>query len=54
MFYKVFGWFMAVLGMLAVFGSVGEEESLAGVVGGLLFLSSGAVVLKMDSERLVK
>ena len=49
-YYKVFGWVLVVFGAFAIFGSLNPLEGY-GVMGGVLFFSSGACILSLSEKR---
>ena len=48
---KILSWIEVVIGALAILGSLGEDGTTAGLLGGILFLACGWVALSYIAEH---
>jgi len=50
MFYKIYGWFCLVIGVLAFFSGVNENDT-ATLAGGIMFGVAGLCILQLIEKK---
>lgn len=48
---QIFSWIGVVIGILAILGSAGSQDGGAGMMGGALFLTQGALAIAYISTQ---